>query len=150
MRPALLALLGAVGLLLLVACVNLASLLSSRGTMRAREMAIRSALGASRRRLVSLLMTESLALALLAAGPGALIAFAATRVLRVALPVDVPRIGTLGVGPLVLVFALLLSVAASIVLGAWPALQAARTDLRGALVAGAPGATGPARSRSSC
>lgn len=145
-RPALLALLGAVGLLLLVACVNLASLLLARGTRRAREMAIRGALGASRWRVTRQVMTESLVLALLGSVPGTLLAFAATRGLRLLVPVDVPRIGTVGVDPGVLAFALLLSVAAAVVFGAAPALQAARADLRGALVAGAR-ALGPTRTR---
>ena len=146
-RPALLALLGAVALLLLVACVNLASLLLARGTGRAREMAIRSALGASHWRLGRQLLTESLVLAVMAAVPGTLLAFAGTRALRLLVPVDVPRIGSLDVDLAVLGFALLLSVTASVLFGLGPALQAARTDIRGALVAGAPGAAGPARAR---
>jgi putative ABC transport system permease protein len=89
-RPALLALLGAVGLLLAVAGVNLASLLIARGTRRTREMAIRGALGASRWRVVRQLVTESLVLAVLAAVPGAILAFVGARMLRSLAPVDVP------------------------------------------------------------
>jgi putative ABC transport system permease protein len=146
-RPALLALLGAVGLLLAVACVNLASLLIARGARRAREMAIRGALGASRWRVVRQLVTESLVLAVLAAVPGAVLAFAGARALRALAPSNVPRIASLGMDPILLAVALAMSLAAALVFGLWPALQAARTDFRSALQTGSLGAVGPARAR---
>ncbi|CAN5757629.1 ABC transporter permease [soil metagenome] len=136
-RPALVALFGAVGMLLLIACVNVAHLLLARATARERELAVRGALGASRGRLLRQLTTESL---LLAAGGGSLgvfLAWLGTRWLVWMQPANLPRVDAITIDARVLVFALGASIATALLFGLIPALRAAGIDVNRTLRAGA-------------
>ncbi|HEY3741423.1 MAG TPA: ABC transporter permease [Bryobacteraceae bacterium] len=143
-RPALLLLLGAVGLLLLLACVNVASLLLARVTGRRKEMAIRAALGADRSRLISQILAESLVLSLMGGALGILFAVWGVDLLSTVLPATIPmtEAGAEVVRPAVSVdawalgFALLASTIAALVFGLLPALYAGRTDVGDALKEG--------------
>jgi putative ABC transport system permease protein len=129
-KSPLLILLGAVGLLLLIACANIANLLLSRGTSRAREIALRIALGAGRTRVVRQLLTESSLLGLLGGLAGVLLAASSIWILRPLLPTEVSQISPIHVGGPLLVFALLLSLAAVLVFGLAPALLATPSSLQ--------------------
>jgi putative ABC transport system permease protein len=133
---------GAVGLLLLIACVNVANLLLIRGTARTEELAIRSALGAGKRRLFRQLLTESGVLALVAGVVGILVAFAMVRGLVVLAPPDLPRREVIGVDAGVLLFALAATCVAALVSGLLPAVLAAKGELGGWLRGGARTASG--------
>lgn len=132
-RPALLVLLGAVGLVLLIACANVANLLLARGATRLREVAVRSALGAQRGRLARLFLIETLLLAVAGAALGLAVAyFGLAQLVRLA-PADIPRIDQVGADPVVLGLTLLLSILIGVLFGLVPIFQAGRQDLDRAL-----------------
>jgi putative ABC transport system permease protein len=125
--------LGAVACVLLIACANVANLLLARGTGRARELAVRASLGASRWRIVRQLLAESLVLSAAGAAGGVAIASWATQLLAVAGPASLPRIFQASVDGAVLAFAVALTIASAVIFGLVPALRAARTDLQGVM-----------------
>jgi predicted permease len=128
-RSTLLVLLGAVILIILVASVNIANLLLARASTRYREMAVRSALGASRMRLVRQTLTESVILALIAGLAGVLTARAVLRIILQFVPSNIPRLHEVSVNWSVLGFALLISVLTGLLFGLAPAIQSAKADL---------------------
>lgn len=133
MKSELLILLGAVGLVLLIACANIANLLLSRATSRGREIALRIALGARRARIVRQLLTESVLLGLVGGTGGVFLAFWGIHGLSWFLPPGLPRAQAIRVDGWVLIFALALSVAASLIFGLAPAVFAAGSTLQGSL-----------------
>ena len=128
-RPTLLTLLGAVGFVLLIACANVANLLLTRSAGRQREMAIRTALGAGRMRILRQLFTESMVLALAGGVVGLLLAIWGTSVLSSYVPEGIPRMGELSVDTSVLAFTFGASLVTGIFFGLAPALQSAKTNL---------------------
>ncbi len=135
-QSALWVLLGAVGLVLLVACANVANLLLARGTARQQEFAIRRALGAARSRLIRQLVVESMLLATVGGAGGVLLAVFGTRALAVVAAGRVPRIEEIAIDMRVLVFAAAASLIAGVVFGVIPALRVSRTDASESLKAG--------------
>ncbi|MBZ5536611.1 MAG: ABC transporter permease [Acidobacteriia bacterium] len=144
-RRSLLTLMAAVGFVLLIACANVAGLLLTRATTREKEIAIRRTLGASRRRLLRQLLSESVLLALLGGGLGVLLATWTLPVLRKISPGTIPRMDEIGVNGIVLAFVLVMCVVTGLAFGLAPALQAARTNLQDALKEGGRGTSGGAR-----
>jgi len=139
-RAPLWVLLGAVGCVLLIACVNIANLLLARGSARAAEIAVRAALGASRGRLVRQMLTESLMIGVLGAVGGLLLAWWGVDVL-VRLEPDLPRLDSARVDGRVLAFTAGLAVVTSLLFGLVPALRSASTDISGAVKSGGKGGT---------
>jgi predicted permease len=134
-RQPLLLLLGAVGLVLLIGCVNIANLLLARASARSREMALRQALGAARWRLVRQLLTESLLLSLLGGMAGLAILLCAKGFLLHLVPENLPRLNDISIDGSVLLFALAASTVAGALFGLAPALRAGKMDLARALKA---------------
>lgn len=140
-------LLGTVGIVLLVACANVANLLLVRAEGRQRQLAIRSALGAGRGSLAQELLLESLVLGLAGGGVGLALAEAGVRLLRVLEPRGLPRLEEITLDPVVLLFALAVSVLAPVVFGLLPVLRLGRTDMAASLKEESRGGTGGTRSR---
>ncbi|HXQ97420.1 MAG TPA: ABC transporter permease [Candidatus Limnocylindrales bacterium] len=141
-RPFLLVLLGAVGFVLLIACVNVANLLLARSAGRSREFAIRAAMGASQGRVIRQLLTESILLAGLGGALGLLMAAWATRALIQTLPAALPRSNEISLDARVLIFTMALSLFAGIIFGLAPALKTSRTDLQEILKESGRGGSG--------
>src|SRR5712664_2308457 len=141
-RQSLVLLLGAVGLVLLIGCVNVANLLLARASARGREMAIRRALGAPQARLTRQLLTESLLLSLFGGIAGVAILFLLKDFLLQLVPEHLPRLNEISISWTVLLFALIASVVSGVLFGLAPALQAGRLDLNHALKQEGRAATG--------
>ena len=135
-RPALLVLSGAVGIVFLIACANVANLLLARASAREREVAVRTALGASRWRLARQFMAENLVLSVAGGALGILLGRAGVTVLQHLSPGDIPRLEEAGLDGTVLAFALAVSVLAGLVLGPVPVVRASRMAPRASLVEG--------------
>lgn len=135
-------LLSAVCFVLLIACVNVASLLLSRAAVRQKEIAIRAAIGAGVTRVVRQLLTESVLLSLLGCGLGILFAWAGMKFLLADLPADLPRSQNIGMDPRVLLFAVGLSLITGVLFGLAPALRSARPDVQETLKEGGRGSAG--------
>jgi predicted permease len=135
-------LLGAVALLLLIACVNAANLLLARSSARVREIAVRSALGAARGRIIRQLLTESLVIALTGGALGILLAVGGVRALVAFLPADFPRASAIRLDSMVFGFTLAVAILTGLLFGLVPALTASRTDLQQSLRESGRGSTG--------
>jgi len=143
MRPALLVLLGAVGFVLLIACVNVANLLLARSTARQREFSVRAALGAGQIRILRQLLSESILLSALGGAFGLILAKWGTAAALVAVPETVPRAEEIGLHFPVLLFTILVSVLTGIMFGLLPAIRMSRTDISGRLKDSGRSISGP-------
>jgi len=147
LRPALVALMAAVIFVLLIACANVANLTLARGYARAREVAVRGALGASRRRIAAQMLTENVVIALIGGIVGVAIATLGVKALRALAPANLPRLDDIGVDGRALAFGLVASVVTALVFGLLPALQGSRIDLSNALREEGRGASASKRAR---
>ena len=145
-KPALFVLLAAVVLVLLIACANVANLFLARAATREREIAIRTALGASRFQIVRQLLLETSVLALLGGAAGLLLAWWGVDLLRAAGPANLPRLEEIRVNGLVVAFTFGIACLTSLIFGLIPALQASRPQIEQSLKEAARGSTGGARS----
>ncbi|MGC2719469.1 MAG: ABC transporter permease [Candidatus Acidiferrales bacterium] len=141
-RRALLLLFGSVGLVLLIACVNVASLLLARASYRTRETSIRATIGAGRSRLVSQLLTESLLLGLIGGAAALGVAWLALKGFVALRPESLLRLGTIAISPPVFAYAFLISLTTVILFGLAPAISGSRVDLSGAMKVGAQAGAG--------
>lgn len=142
LKPALLLLMGAVCFVLLIACSNVANLLLARGSIRLRELSIRSALGAARSRLLRQLLTESILLSLIGGLLGVGLAWAALRLLLVLHPSSIPSINTIGIDTTVLFFTIVLCGIVGILFGIAPAWEGSNPGISESLKEGARGSSG--------
>jgi putative ABC transport system permease protein len=146
-RLSLLVLLGAVGVVLLIACANVANLLLARAASRVRELALRAALGARPARLARQVLTESVALATVSGACGLAVAIVSVPALRTLVPPTIPRVGEIGVDVTVLAFGLCTTIACGVFFGMAPAARGARVNLLSALTQSARGVLGSSRER---
>jgi putative ABC transport system permease protein len=147
-RRILYVLLGAVGVVLLIACADIACLMLTRAAAREREVAIRTALGAGRGRVVRLMLMETGVLAIAGAAVGVALAWWGIRALLAAAPIDIPRAQEIGFDVRVLLFTVAVSIAAALITGVLPAWDASRRDSNAALKEGGrTGSTGGVRQR---
>jgi putative ABC transport system permease protein len=146
-RPMLWVLLGAVGFVLLIACANVANLLLARAVAREKEIAIRTALGAGRWRLIRQLLTESVVLATVSGALGLLLTYLGLKALIALAPDNVPRLNEISLDARVLVFTIGLSLITGIIFGLVPAFQSSKPDLNETLKESGRGSTGGAHGR---
>jgi predicted permease len=142
-RPALMVLLGAVGVVLLIVCVNLANLFLALGERRARDAAVRAALGATRAQLMGQTMAEAFMTALAGGALGVLVAVYGVTLLVNAAPAGIPRLSEVTIDARLLLFGFLVTLATSVLFGLLPAWRSSRTDPQEALKAGGRTASGP-------
>ena len=146
-KPSLLALLGAVGFVLLIACANVANLLLARSAARQKEIAIRAAMGASRTRVLRQMLTESILLSAIGGIAGLVLSIWLTDLMMSMLPEGAPRLEQIGIDYRVLMFALGVSALTGILFGIVPALQASKLDVTSALKEGGRSGEGHRRTR---
>lgn len=141
-RLPLLILLGAVGLVLLIACVNVANLLLARAAARQTELAVRTALGAGKGRLVRQLLTESILLGMAGGFAGLLLALLGTEALLAARPDGIPRLDEVGIDGTIVAFTMLIALGTGLLFGLAPAVHAGRSELASSIRAGSRGGAG--------
>jgi putative ABC transport system permease protein len=146
-RPVIMVLAGAVGLVLLLACANVANLLLARGESRGRELAVRTALGASRLRIIRQLLTESVLLSLAGAAAGLAVAGWCQRAILSVAPAALPRLASVSLDRPVLLFAMALGVATGVLFGLIPAARVSRVPVTASLKDGGRGSTDAGRRR---